>query len=279
MPLASVPRARFSRLAVLIALSLTAACVDSPTGASAPEATAGDPLALTFDQLADQASTSGDVARAEGFAAAAIAVRFGVTPTLINVKVNTTTTEVYEAFVNTVDWNLGSQLSARLPAHRTITAWRRTADGVTRILSLTTPSDSAPVLHPLSMGPGVAAAFAGASALYQETSRISLGPSSGNGGALVDEFWIATVGYVKVKEGVRGNPCPVDPAKSGLKGVVCRQARFTVRFEVQVQRLANRPYALAPTSVARRYGSGDQQVAGYQLTFSCNTVSASRGCG
>lgn len=269
-----MPRHLLSVAAILL---LGVACVDSPTGASAPDATTSDPLALTFDQLAGQAATSGDVARAEGFTFAAIAVRFGVTPTLVNVRVNQVT-EVYEAFVNSVNWNLGAQVVSRLPAHRTITAWRRTSDGVTRILSLTTPSDSAPVLHPLSLGPGVAAPFAGASALYQETSRTSFGTSTANA-PLVDEFWIATLGYVKVREGVLGNACPVDPARSGLRGVTCRQGRYTVGFDVQVQRLASRPYGLAPTSVARRYTSAEQQVAGYRLTFSCNTVSASRGCG
>ncbi len=267
-------------LLALVAL-LTASCVDAPTGASLAPAEAGDdPLAQAFDLLADQARTTGDVARAEGFTFAAMASRSGVTPSVLNVRIGNTN-EVYEAFVSTVDWNLGSA-PVRVPAHRTLTAWRRGTDGVTRILSLTTPSDSAPIVSPLALTPNgpVAAVFAGASALYQETTRItSLGVGVASA-PVTDEYWMALTGYVKIRETASGLACPKEPTVAGLSGVACKQARFVVRFDVSMQRLSSRPYTFAAGNAARRFTwTADQTIAGFKLVLSCPSPTAARGCG
>jgi hypothetical protein len=268
-----------TRALPFLLVGLAAACVDAPTGATTESLASADPLALTFDQLSAQARTSGDVARGEAFAFAAMAARSGVTPSLLNVR-NGTTSEVYEAFVNTVDWS--PSVPIRIPAHRTLTAWRRGTDGVTRILSLTTPADSAPVLSPLALSPSgpVAAPFAGASALYQETTRItSLGSNVANA-PVADEFWMASSGYVRIRESASGQVCPVEPAKAGLKGVTCRQARFTVRFDVVMQRLASRPYSFAAGTVTRRFTwTADQVIAGFKLGLTCASPTAASGCG
>ena len=258
-----------------------AACVDPPTAANPTAAESTDPLALTFEQLAEQAREVGDVARVEGFTFAALAARTGITPSLLNVRIGTLT-EAYEAFVSTVDFNLGALVAVRVPAHRTLTAWRRGTDGVTRILSVTTPSDSTPILSPLSLSPvGPAAApFAGASALYQETTRItSLGTSAASA-PVTDEFWMAQTGYVKVREASSGAACPVEPAKLGMTRVACRQARFAVRFDVAMQRLSARPYTFAATGTTRRVSlNAEQAVTGFKLVLACAIATSSRGCG
>lgn len=269
------------RYVLLLTGLLATACVDPPTAANAAAAESTDPLALTFEQLAEQARGVGDVARVEGFTFAALAARAGITPSILNVRIGTVN-EAYEAFVSTVDFNLGAQVASRVPAHRTLTAWRRGTDGVTRILSLTTPGDSAPVLSPLSLSPvGPAAApFAGASALYQETTRItSLGTNTASA-PVTDEFWMAQTGFVKVREASSGAACPVDPLKLGMTGVACRQARFTVRFDVAMQRLSARPYTFAATAVTRRVSlNAEQAVTGFKLVLACATPTSSRGCG
>ena len=259
-----------------LAAAVLAGCVDSPNSFAA-KAAAGDPLALTFDELARQAAASGDAGRAEGFTYAAIAARNGVTPSRLDLR-NAGTSEAYEAFVNSVAWQLPGVATLRVPAHRTITAWRRTTDGVTRIVMFTTPSDSAQVLNPLSLsaaGP-VAAAFAGAGALYQETTSIgALGTA-----ALADVFWIATSGYVKIRESASGAACPLPTSGPALSGVSCQQAKFVVRVDVTMHQLSRRPYEVRPASDGRRFQwPADQTLSGYKLTFSCATVTASTGCG
>ncbi|MGQ0648000.1 MAG: hypothetical protein ACT4P7_10545 [Gemmatimonadaceae bacterium] len=261
-----------------LAVILIAGCVDSPASLAA-KADSGDPLALTFEELARQAAASGDVSRAEGFTYAAIAARNGVTPSRLDVRTGATT-EIYEAFVNSVAWQVATATTLRVPAHRTITAWRRTSDGVTRILTFTTPSDSAPVLHPLSLSAGgpAAAPFAGAGALYQETTTSSLGPTLGAQAGGV--FWIAVSGFVKIRESLTGAACPKPMDALAISGVTCQQARFVVRFDVNMQRLSRRPYEIQAGVAPRRvFSPAEQTVSGYKLTFACVTVNAVRGCG
>ena len=106
---------RTHRRGLVVALTVLAlgACVDSPASLAA-EADAGDPLALTFDELARQAAASGDMNRAEGFTYAAISARNGVAPTRLDV-INGTALETYEAFVSAISW--------QLPAASTIRGW------------------------------------------------------------------------------------------------------------------------------------------------------------
>ena len=263
----------------LVAVAALAGCVDSPESLAA-KGDSGDPLALTFDELARQAAANGDASRAEGFTYAAIAARNGVTPARLELR-NNGALEIYEAFVSAVVWQISVAAPARVPAHRTITAWRRTSNGISRILSLTTPTDSAPVLNPLSLSAGgpVAAAFAGASALLQETRTIgSLGTSAAS--PLADVFWIATSGFVKIRETSSGAACPRPSAGAVSTGVGCQQARFNVRFDVAMQLLNRRPYEVKAGGEARRIQStAEQSLVGYKFIFACATVSASRGCG
>ena len=272
-----MPFTRFVSAAAVAVFALSG-CVDSPSSLASPASDA-DPLAQTFEALARDAAASGDVSRSEGFTYAAIAARSGITPSRLDIR-NGTTLETYDAFVNAIEWKLTASVAQRVPAHRTITAWRRTSNGVTRILSLTTPSDSAPVLNPLSLsatGP-VAAAYAGAGGLYQETTAVR----TANTGTTVntDAWWIAVAGFVKVRETVTGAACPKPPASIALSGVTCQQARFLVQFDVGMQQLSRRPYEVSSGVTARRFGTPAEQVVnGYRLAFSCATVTATKGCG
>jgi hypothetical protein len=110
-----------------------------------------DPLAQTFDALAQRSATSGDLARSDGFSHAAIAVRSGVTPTRIEVT-NGGQSEAFDAFATSVDWELGIPAPTRPPARRNMVAWRRSIDGTLRVLTLSTPRDSAAIISPLSLG-------------------------------------------------------------------------------------------------------------------------------
>lgn len=259
-----------------------AACVDSPTG-NARAASADDPLAQAFDELARQATASGDAARAESFTYAAIAARNGVTPSRLDI-INGTTSEIYEAFVNSVEWQVAgvSVSSLRVPAHRTLTAWRRTPDGVTRIITFSSPTDSATVASPLSFTntTPVALAFSSAGGLYQETTNIGTLGTGALAAPTVDEFWIATSGWVKLREAALGTACPRPAASRGITGVACRSARFAVRMDVTMQRLARRPFDVMPQSPVRRFRwTADQALAGYKLTFACQALTAAKGCG
>ncbi|MCC6317915.1 MAG: hypothetical protein IT361_09515 [Gemmatimonadaceae bacterium] len=257
------------------ALMALAACVDSPES-FASSADNGDPLALTFDELAQQAAASGDASRAEGFTYAAIAARSGIAPSRFEVRTGSGV-EAYEAFVSAISWQVSGAVALRVPAHRSVTAWRRTPDGVTRILSMTTPSDSAAVLNPMSLNPAgpLAAAFAGASALYQERRKLNNGAS----GASSDVFFLATRGVVMIREVLTGAACPRPSSAAAFKGITCQQAQYNVRFDVTMQAVQRRPYeVIAGGEVRRFWWPGDQKVAGYKLTFSCAVVNSATGC-
>ena len=61
------------RASLIAVVALAAACVDSaPSTAPSTFDETEDPLALTFDALSAQSDSSGDRARSEGFASAAL---------------------------------------------------------------------------------------------------------------------------------------------------------------------------------------------------------------
>lgn len=254
----------------LLALGSGIACVDSPASLAAAQ-DRGDPLALSFEELARQAELSGDAARAQGFTHAAIAVRTGVAPSRLDLRIGNAT-ESYEAFVSQTRYPGMGELS-----YRTLTAWRRGGDGITRILSLTAPRDSAAVVHPLSMAG--AGPLAGASGLYQESTTISLGLGSANRVA-ADTFWVAVSGFVKVKETLTGSACPQPADGTVFNGVSCQQARYLVKLDVDMQLLVRRPADLATSAPPRHFWTAAEQViGGYRLNFSCANVDSRRGCG
>jgi hypothetical protein len=264
------------RRALAVAVLSLAACVDAPnsTGPTSPD----DPLAQTFDALAQQSATSGDLARSDGFSHAAISVRSGVTPTRIEVR-NGSVNEAFDAFATSVDWDLSVPAPVRPPARRYTVAWRRAVDGTLRVLTVSTPRDSAPVVSPLSLvgttSPG--AVFSGASAMYHEGIALTQGLPD------LSETWYGTAGWVKVRTISSAGACPPRTDRTGeLKGVTCEVGRFALRFVATFQRItirggiaspANPPVPPRTLSVA-----ADHQMNGLALKFACVAPSSETGC-
>lgn len=263
-------RARTTMTALLLAAA--AACVDSP-GTTAPAAQS-EPLAETFDAMSRVAAESGDLARSEGFAHAALSVRGGVAPSRLEVQ-TANATEVYDAFVSAVEWESTIASTMRPPSRRSLVAWRRLADGQIRILSMHAPSDSAPILNPLSLGLGMstAAVYAGASAMQNE------GRDTPQGKPDLSGAWFATSGWVKLREvAVIGECAAAQVAGKGLGIARCEQARYMVRFALVMQRLAGRPPQVIGNGERSVSSIGEPVVNGLRLGFSCLAPTSLYGC-
>lgn len=254
-------------LHALLAVGVLAACVDAP---SAPaSAVDQNPLATSFDALAQDQMNANDVERSEEFRWAALALRAGVTPSVIEVT-NNGKAERYDAFVHAVTWNsLANAL--RPPTHRSLVAWRRSGD-LLQVFLVGMATDSAPVLHPASMRPAtpgglLASPMAGAIAAYFE--RGSNGSS-----------WVGVGGMAKVAEHPQPATCPTanDPARPA--GVSCHLTRYGVRLNVLFARTRNRDSREVDgqNALTRRLIVGDQTVAGVKLVFNCVSP-LSTGCG
>lgn len=267
------------RASLIAVVALAAACVDSaPSTAPSTFDETEDPLALTFDALSAQSDSSGDRARSEGFAYAAIAVRRGIVPSRIDI-VNNGTLEAFDGFVSALEWDASIAEQFRAPNHRGLIAWRRTNDGVTRILSLTTPLDSAPILSPLSLSATspYAAFFAAATAQYQETTAAVTVTGQLNA-TKPDLFWGGVEGFVKIREVSRGGQC-FAPTNKELTGVSCQVARYVVQFDVGLHLLTKRPITVDLASPRRGMTASEQTVNGVRLGLSCARVASRSGCG
>lgn len=269
--LARVARRGASALAIAV---VVAACVDSPN-VTALDTTSSSPLADTFDELSRAAGAYGDLARSDGFNFAALAVRSGVTPSRLEVQMGGTV-EQYDAFVSSVHWESSVPVALRPPTRRTLIAWRRIATGTTRVLTLTTPSDSASILSPLALGVGVstAAVFAGASAMHHDVQ------DTPSGNPDLSAAFYGTGGWVKLREAAVIRACPDSLRHRGVLGVSrCEEARYQVRFDVSMQRLQLRPPTQVIGSVVRRVTSlGETLVTGLKLHFTCASPSGKTGC-
>ena len=264
---------------LVLALAVTA-CVDSPTEFVANANIAGDPLALTFDELARQAAVVGDGQRSAGFTLAALSIRNGVTPGRLDLR-NDGVLESYDAFVHSVTWLVDPGAKPFVSDHRAITAWRRTSDGITRILAFTTQGDSAAIVPPLAP---VAAGLPVATGWFEETASIvvtSNATASTPNVPTPDRFWVATSGFVRVRETVLGGACGATAVAGPIVGVTCQQAKYAVRLDAAMYPLAARPFTFLATGAVRRVQApgADQVVNGFRLAVSCVNPSASRGCG
>jgi hypothetical protein len=271
---------RLSFISLCALVVFATACVDGSDLTSAPgfqEDTTEDPLALTFDALSSQSAASGDRSRSEGFAYAAIAVRRGVQPSVLHVNTGNGV-EAFDAFVGSLEWEPSVSVQIRAPTHRSLIAWRRTNNGLTRILTLMTPIDSALVLNPLSLSSSdYASFFAGASAQYQETTAALTASGQLNSASAPDAFWAGVRGFVKIREVSTGAACPTR-TNDQLKGVTCQQARYAVKFDVALKPLASRPLNLQAGSAERSLSATEQAVNGVRLRLSCAVVASRSGC-
>ncbi|HEX6316056.1 MAG TPA: hypothetical protein VFZ73_14395 [Gemmatimonadaceae bacterium] len=251
---------------VLLALvGLATACVDSPSAPLAAEAP-NNPLATSFDLLADEQAAANDIERSEEFRWAALALRAGVTPRALEVT-NNGQAEVYDAFVHSVTWAALAQ-ALRPPLHRSLIAWRRSGDRM-QVILIGLALDSAPVVHPLSLRPNaveeVTAPYAGAKAAYFER-----GPAN--------TTWMGIGGTAKVADAPDLNACPTANDASKPSGINCQLTRFSVALNVQFAKTLSRDSRdLDPLSVARRIIAPDQALPGVKLVFTC-AMPSSTGC-
>lgn len=246
-------------------VGLAAACVDSPSAPMAAEAP-NNPLATSFDLLAEEQAAANDVERSEEFRWAALALRAGVTPRALEVT-NNGQAEIYDAFVHSVTWASLAQ-ALRPPLHRSLIAWRRSGDRM-QVLLIGLALDSAPVVHPLSLRPNavgeLTAPYAGAKAAYFERGQINT-------------TWMGTGGTAKVAEAPQLDDCPTATEASKPPGVNCQLTRFAVMLNVQFTKTLSRDSRdVDPQSVARRVVALDQSLPGVKLVFTC-AMPASTGC-
>ena len=254
-------------LTALVLAATVAACVDSPSEPLAATAPPNNPLAASFDVLAEEMAVN-DVERSEEFRWAALALRSGVTPSVLQVT-NEGRSELYDAFVHAVTWTSLTQ-AVRPPLHRSLVAWRRSGD-VLQVLLVGLVSDSAPVLHPYSLRNASASPVAGATAAYFERGS-SASSTAGS-------TWIGIGGSAKVAEFPRPALCPSPNDAAKPDGVNCQLTRFGVSLNVLFARTRSRDSRdvdLAGPS-RRLIAPSTQTVSGVKLVFSCATP-GSNGC-
>lgn len=264
------------RSAATLALACLGAvgCVDSPTAASPASLASDDPLAQTFDALALTAATNGDLARKDGFEIAALAVRSGTSPSRIEFRFAGGEGEVMDAIVSAVEWAPGIAPMMRPPTRRSMVAWRRSSNGALRVLSVVTPSDSAPVLSPLSLGAAMnsTAAYAGASAQYQDIVPQATSTSA------VGSVWFATSGWARIVPLRIEGACRRQQANTRIGGVTCEAGRFEVAFSVSMQRMTGSPPQLMASGAITVDTPRPQEIDGERYTFACVSPTSDRGC-
>ena len=252
-------------LGAIALAGILAGCVDAPGEALAP-ATANNPLAASFDLLADEQFQANDVERGEDLRWAALSLRAGVSPAVLEVT-NNGTREVYDAFVHAVTWATLTQ-ALRPPLHRSLVAWRRSGD-VLQVLLVGMVTDSAPVLNPLSLrsttSGELTSPIAGAKAAYFERGPVS-------------STWMGVSGVAKVAEYPDLDPCPPnDGAKPA--GVTCQLTKFGVGLTVEFARTRTRDSREVDTLAPKRaMFIRPQVVGGVKLVFTC-AMPLSTGCG
>ncbi len=267
-------RRRWKALVLAAAALVASSCVDAP-GTTEPVDTWENPLAQTFDAMSRAAGDYGDLARSDGFAYAALAVRGGVTPSRLDVQVGETV-ESYDAFVNTAWWDPALPVATRPPARRTLVGWRRTDAGTTRIVAFTSPADSVPIVSPVSLGPGAStfAVYAAGSAMQND------GSDNAQGKPDISRAWYGTSGWLKLAESAALGTCPDTLRHSNVLGVShCEQAQYRVAFSIDMQHMAGRPPQLATGTPIRTVSTiAETVVNGVKLRFTCLTPSGQHGC-
>lgn len=256
---------KFKSLVALLAI-VVAACVDAPAQeALAP--TDNNPLASSFDLLAQEQMTANDVERSEELRWAALSLRAGVTPSVLEVT-HQGRTELFDAFVHSATWASLTQ-SMRPPAYRSLVAWRRAGD-VLQVILVGTYTDSAPVLHPYSLrngSPGVpnSSPIAGATAAYFERGS-------------ANSTWLGIGGLVYVAEHPEPILCPTANSSDQPQGVNCQLTRFGLSLNVTFARTRSRDSReVDVTAPTQQIVAAGQRINGAKLVFSCPSPSGT-GC-
>jgi hypothetical protein len=209
-----------------------------------------------------------DIERSEEFRWAALALREGVTPTVIELT-NDGRPEVFDGFVHAVTWASLTQ-ALRPPLHRSLIAWRRTND-ILQVVLVGMAVDSAPVIHPYSMrfpSPGVSTTqslVGGATAAYFERGA-------------KNSSWLGISGIAKIAEHPQPSNCPDPNDDARPAGVSCQLTRFGVELNVLYAATRSRDSReVDPYAPTRQIIAPGQTVAGVKLVFSCISP-LSTGC-
>jgi len=249
----------------LLLAGLVSACVDAPSEPLA--ASDQNPLATSFEMLAQDQLQANDVERSEEFRWAALALRAGVTPSVVQVT-NDGKPEVYDGFVHAVTWASLTQ-SLRPPLHRSLVAWRRSGD-VLQVLLVGMFTDSAPVMHPYSMRPASPGATSQSPQAAATAAYFERGP--------VNSSWVGVGGVAKIAEHPHPASCPSPNDGVRPDGVSCQLTRFGLGLNVLFAKTRSRDSreveAVAPT---RRLIAPSQTVAGVKLLVNCVSPSGT-GC-
>ena len=246
--------------------TLLTACVDSPSEPLAATEQ-NNPLATSFEMLAQDQMFANDVERSEEFRWAALALRAGVTPTVIDVN-NDGTREVYDGFVHAVTWT-SATMALRPPLHRSLVAWRRSGE-ILQVLLVGMVSDSAPVINPYSLrssSPGVlnTSVVRGATAAYFERGSRNT-------------TWLGISGVAKIAEHPQPAACPAPNDDARPAGVICSLTRFGVELNAQFAVTRSRDSREVDlVSPKRQIVAPFKAVSGVKLVFSCISP-LSTGC-
>lgn len=249
----------FKGAALALALVGLAACVDSP---SAPLAAVdATPLASSFESLAEEMRTS-DIERSEELRWAAIAVRAGVTPSVLELT-NNGVPEIYDAFVHAVRW-ASTQQTNRPLTHRNLVAWRRQGS-MLQVMLVGLATDSAPVVHPYSLRPTTPGGPLTQPILGAKAAYFERGPNGGTS-------WIGVQGHARVEEVSTGSPCVQPDESTRPAGVACQQSQFDAAMSINFARTPSRDSReVLPESPTRWINVSEQRVVGVKLLFSCQT--------
>ena len=194
-------RSSIHLLALLAAGLLAAACQESAT--TAPDDSATD-LQAAIAQAAGEADRSGDPDRAETLRHGADALRWGIRPSEIEVKIHNETF-AYQAIVIGVARRRGEGESVLV---RTLVAWA--SQPPRALLQVTSRSDHGLFGHP---GNGNGNGPDGARGVWKNLRN--------------RELWVATAGFADLVLTGTGGPCPVQPAATRLE---CLLATYDVQI-------------------------------------------------
>jgi hypothetical protein len=187
------------------ALMALAACESNPSGPEAPEAA---DLELTLEQMAAEANSAGDPDAAVAFNDGLSALRFGVRPTDIAVKVGDEIVRYNALVVGVIVRHDGTHEVQR----RSLIAWTG-QPRPSALLHATSFTDEAEFSFPSDLA----------------TDAAPDGRARGTWANLArGHRFVATSGPVKMVVRSRGDPCPSVPADAPL---VCVAAKWDVRLE------------------------------------------------
>ena len=205
-------RRSFRPLSLLAGVLLASACQEgSPAAPAEANLSLDAGLEAAITQAGLEAEVSGDVERADALRHSAAALRRGIRPSQIEVKIHNET-YTYLAFVVGVMRRRGGEPVLV----RSLVAW--TGRPATALLNVTSASDQALFGHP--------------------------GNGNGNGGPdgargrwkdlVGHEVWVATAGSADMELASTGAACPVQPANLDLR---CLVARYDIRINGTFQLL------------------------------------------